>query len=139
MRRAYVSAVLSKDASFFDKHGAGEVATYAGKEMDTIRAGLGDKLGFAVWTSTIVVCSLIIGFSVASRITGFLFSIVPIVLIIFGLLAWATEVVGAPSLRLEGKMSNFVEEVMGSMRVVQAFGMANALVRKFDKDMLKVS
>lgn len=113
------------------------MATYAGKEIASIRAGFGEKLGFAVWTSTIVVCSLIIGFSVAARITGFLFSIVPILVALFALLGWLTEKVGAPSLRIEGKMSNFVEEIMGSMRVVQAFGMNRALLDRFDSDMLK--
>ncbi|UZJ53081.1 hypothetical protein CBS101457_002401 [Exobasidium rhododendri] len=136
LRHSYVASVLSQDASYFDTHGAGEVATHAGKEIHVIRTGFGEKLGFSIWTTTILICSLIIGFSVAARVTGFLFTIVPIVLAVFTLLAMATEKVGAPALRLEGRASSFVEEIFGSMRIVQSFGMSNALLDKYSKDML---
>ena len=139
LRHSYVASILSQDASYFDIHGAGEVATHAGKEIHVIRTGFGEKLGFTIWTLTILLASLIIGFSVAARVTGFLFSIVPIVFAVFALLAMATEKVGAPALRLEGRASTFVEEIFGSMRIVQSFGMASDLLDKYDKDMLNKS
>lgn len=136
MRLAYVASVLAQDASYFDTHGAGEVASHAGKEINLIRTGFGEKLGFALWTSTIVVCSLIIGFCVAARVTGFLFTVVPLVVVMFALLSKASEAIGAPALRLEGRASSYVEEIVGSMRIVQSFNMAAQLLRKYDKDML---
>ena len=136
LRHSYVASVLSQDASYFDVHGAGEVATHAGKEIHVIRTGLGEKLGFSIWTMTILLASLIIGFSVAARVTGFLFTIIPIILAVFALLAYATEKVSAPALRLEGRASTFVEEIFGSMRIVQSFGMPAKLLAKYDTEML---
>lgn len=136
LRHCYIASVVSQDASYFDMHGAGEVATHAGKEIHVIRRGLGEKLGFTIWTLTILLSSIIIGFSVAARVTGFLFSIVPIVLAVFALLAMATEKVSAPALRLEGRASSFVEEIFGSMRIVQSFGMSGELLEKYNKDLL---
>lgn len=136
MRHAYVASVLSQDASYFDEHGAGEVATHAGKEVNAIRTSLGEKLGMTIWTLTILICSLIVGFSIAARVTGFLFSVVPLVIAMFALLGWASEAVGGPALRLEGRASTFLEEIMGSMRIVQSFGMAKALLAKYDSELL---
>ncbi|MCO5565328.1 hypothetical protein L7F22_019001 [Adiantum nelumboides] len=136
LRHAYIASILSQDASYFDQHGAGEVATHAGKEVNAIRTSLGEKLGMTIFTTTILVCSLIIGFSVAARVTGFLFTVVPIIFAIFGLLGYASELVGGPALRLEGRASTFLEEVIGSMRIVQSFGMAKALLQKYDQDLL---
>lgn len=136
LRHTYIAAVLSQDASYFDEHGAGEVATHAGKEVNAIRTSLGEKLGMTLFTMTILFCSLIIGFSVAARVTGFLFTVVPIIFAIFGLLGYASESVGGPALRLEGRASTFLEEVIGSMRIVQSFGMAKALLNKYDQDLL---
>lgn len=137
LRHAYVASVLSQDASYFDEHGAGEIAAHAGKEINMVRTAFGEKLGFSLWTTTILVASIIQGFCVAARVTGFLFAVVPLVLALFAILAWTSEAVGAPALRLEGRASTFVEEILSSMRIVQSFGMTDALLRKYNFDMLR--
>ncbi|PWN46891.1 P-loop containing nucleoside triphosphate hydrolase protein [Violaceomyces palustris] len=137
LRHAYVSATLAQDASHFDLHGAGEIAARAGKDISTIRVGFGEKLGYAVWSTAVLVCSVIIGFVKSARIAGVLFALLPFTMILFSLMAYATERVGVPALRIEGRASTFLEQILSSVRVVQSFGMEASLMRRFDSAMLK--
>ena len=137
LRHAYVSAVLAQDASHFDLHGAGEIANRAGKDIGSIRVGFGEKLGYVVWGFSTLLVSVIIGFVKAPIIAAVLFCMLPITIAIFTILGRATEKVGAPVLRIEGRASTFLEQVLGSVRVVQSFGMESELMKRFDQAMLK--
>jgi ATP-binding cassette subfamily B (MDR/TAP) protein 1 len=137
LRHAYIASVLSQDAAYHDRHGAGEVATHAGKECGTIRVALGEKLGFVVWSLSTLVSSVTVGFIKNSRVAGTLFALIPFCVILFSLLAMLTERIGGPMLRLEGRASSFLEECLGGVRVTQAFGMREHLVERFDHAMLK--
>lgn len=137
LRHTYIASVLAQDASHFDLHGAGEIANRASKDISVIRAGFGEKLAYFSWSGATLVVSAIIGFTKAPRIAGVLFALLPLTMIIFAVLGKATEVVGAPALRIEGRSSTFLEQVLGSVRVVQSFGMEAELLRRFDKVMLK--
>lgn len=137
MRHSYIASVLAQDASHFDLHGAGEIANRASKDISVIRAGFGEKLAYFCWSGATLLVSAIIGFTKAPRIAGVLFALLPLTMIIFSVLGKATEIVGAPALRIEGRSSTFLEQVLGSVRVVQSFGMESQLLKRFDKVMLK--
>lgn len=137
LRHTYIASVLAQDASHFDLHGAGEIANRASKDISVIRAGFGEKIAYATWSSATVIVSAIIGFAKAPRIAGVLFALLPLTMIIFTVLGKATEMVGAPALRIEGRSSTFLEQVLGSVRVVQSFGMERQLLKRFDQVMLK--
>ncbi|KAJ9475209.1 putative Alpha-factor-transporting ATPase (putative) [Pseudozyma hubeiensis] len=137
LRHTYVASVLAQDASHFDLHGAGEIANRASKDISVIRAGFGEKLGYFCWSGATLLVAVIIGFIKSPRVAGVLFALLPLTVIIFAILGKATEAVGAPALRLEARASTFLEQVLGSVRVVQSFGMDAQLQRHFDKLMLK--
>lgn len=137
MRHTYIASVLAQDASHFDLHGAGEIANRASKDISVIRAGFGEKLAYFSWSGSTLLVSVIIGFTKAPRIAGVLFALLPLTMIIFSVLGKATEVVGAPALRIEARSSTFLEQVLGSVRVVQSFGMESQLLKRFDMVMLK--
>ncbi|KAJ1020783.1 hypothetical protein NDA16_004173 [Ustilago loliicola] len=137
LRHTYVASVLAQDASHFDLHGAGEIANRASKDISVIRAGFGEKVAYATWSGATILVSAIIGFVKAPRIAGVLFALLPLTMIIFTVLGKATEIVGAPALRIEGRSSTFLEQVLGSVRVVHSFGMERQLLKRFDQVMLK--
>ncbi len=137
LRHTYVASVLAQDASHFDLHGAGEIANRASKDISVIRAGFGEKLAYFSWSGATIIASAVIGFIKAPRIAGVLFALLPLTMIIFTVLGKATEIVGAPALRIEARSSTFLEQVLGSVRVVQSFGMESQLLKRFDKVMLK--
>nr|CDI57199.1 related to multidrug resistance protein 1 [Melanopsichium pennsylvanicum 4] len=137
LRHSYIASVLAQDISHFDLHGAGEIANRASKDISVIRAGFGEKLAYFCWSGATLLVSAIIGFVKAPRIAGVLFALLPLTMIIFSVLGKATERVGAPALRIEGRSSTFLEQVLGSVRVVQSFGMEEQLLKRFDQAMLK--
>lgn len=137
LRRSYIASVLAQDASHFDLHGAGEIANRASKDISVIRAGFGEKVAYLTWSFSTLFVAVIVGFVKAPRIAGVLFALLPLTSIIFAVLGKATEVVGAPALRIEGQSSTFLEQILGSVRVVQSFGMESRLLERLDKAMLK--
>lgn len=46
---AYIRAILSQDAAYFDKHGSGEITARGAKDMDIISKGYGEHLGWVMW------------------------------------------------------------------------------------------
>jgi ATP-binding cassette subfamily B (MDR/TAP) protein 1 len=54
MREQYLSAVLVQDQAFFDRVGPGEIVSRANTDIDAIRIGLGERLGYLVWTSSTI-------------------------------------------------------------------------------------
>ena len=137
LRHTYIASVLAQDASHFDLHGAGEIANRASKDISLIRAGFGEKVAYVTWSFATLLVAVIVGFVKAPRIAGVLFCLLPLTSIIFYVLGKATEAVGAPALRIEGQSSTYLEQILGSVRVVQSFGMESRLLERFDRAMLK--
>lgn len=55
VREQYLSAVISQDQAFFDRVGSGEIASRASKDIDSIRTGLGERLGYLIWASSTII------------------------------------------------------------------------------------
>lgn len=136
LRHAYISSTLAQDAEHFDQHGAGEIATKAGKDVNTVRVGLGEKSGYLFWSLSTLIASIVTGFVKAPKVAGFLFVLIPLTVATFAVLGWAGGKAGAPALKLEGRASSYVEQILSSVRVVQSFGMEKNLVQRYDQAML---
>lgn len=54
LREQYLAAILVQDQAFFDRIGPGEIVTRAGKDINLIRTGLGEKLGYLTWSLAII-------------------------------------------------------------------------------------
>jgi hypothetical protein len=55
MQVAYIAAVVSQDAVYFDKHGCGEISARATKDIAVIRKGYGEHLGWLVWCGLYII------------------------------------------------------------------------------------
>jgi ATP-binding cassette subfamily B (MDR/TAP) protein 1 len=55
VREQYLSSILSQDQAFFDRVGAGEIITRASRDIDSIRTGLGERLGYLIWASAAII------------------------------------------------------------------------------------
>jgi len=59
LREQYLSSIVVQDQAFFDRIGPGEIVTRASKDIDSVRTGLGERLGYLVWSfSSIVAVSV---------------------------------------------------------------------------------
>ncbi|KDN36704.1 hypothetical protein K437DRAFT_265240, partial [Tilletiaria anomala UBC 951] len=136
LQHAYVASVLAQDSTYFDLHGAGEIATRAGKEINAVRVGFGEKMGYAVWSTSTLLASVTSAFVNAPRVAGVLFTAILFLLFAFAALAALTELIGTPALRLEGLAASLLEQILASVRVVQSFGMEQNLLTRLDTDIL---
>lgn len=41
--------MLSQDQAFFDRVGSGEIVTKVSRDIDLVRTGMGDRLGYLIW------------------------------------------------------------------------------------------
>jgi hypothetical protein len=50
LREQYLSSIVVQDQAFFDRIGPGEIVTRASKDIDSVRTGLGERLGYLIWS-----------------------------------------------------------------------------------------
>lgn len=55
LREQYLSAIVVQDQAFFDRIGPGEIVTRASKDIDSVRTGLGERLGYLIWSLSSVI------------------------------------------------------------------------------------
>lgn len=137
LRHEFVANILVQDAAYFDLVGPGEVAARAGKDISTVRTGLGEKIAFVVWSLSTLVTGIVSAFVHLPRLGGILFSIVPFTFIAFGILGKATDILGGPALLVEGRAASLLEQILSSVRVVQAFNMGPELTKRLNEGMLE--
>ena len=73
LRLLYLRSVLRQDIAFFDKIGAGEIATRIETDMNLIQSGISEKVALACMFLSSFIVAFIIAFSVQARIAGVLF------------------------------------------------------------------
>lgn len=133
LRLAYVRSVVHQDAQFFEDVGPGEVATRIVKDIGTVKTAAGEKLGFLIWGFSTLLAALITSFIVAPRLAGVLFAILPVGLILFAAAATPGEKVQGRITEADGKANTFLEQILSSIRIVQAFAAENVLIAKYDE------
>lgn len=138
IRNAYLESILRQDISFFDHVGAGEVAGRTTKDIALIQGGIGEKLAFAIWCFTTIVVGIIIGFIKAARMAGVLLSLIPFTFFLYWLTVRMGNKFTDQELEAEGKASSFLDQVLGSIRIAQAFSAESALSIRYDEHLEKV-
>lgn len=54
LRDQYLAAVLVQDPASFDRIGSGEIVSRANRDVDSIRTGLGERLGYHIWSFAMI-------------------------------------------------------------------------------------
>lgn len=157
LRYTYVASIIIQDPAFFEKVGSGEICTLASKDIAAIRTAFGEMLGYLVWSLTTVIAvsprnppsrlvlipsiytfqGLTSAFANSPKLGGVLFSLIPFLIIVFGVLNWGNNIVAAPANDLEGQTSTLIEQILSSVRIVQSFNMGSSLIQRLDSDLLK--
>lgn len=55
LREQYLAAIVVQDQAFFDRIGPGEIVSRASKDINLIRTGLGERLGYLIWSLAIII------------------------------------------------------------------------------------
>ncbi|BFZ56053.1 hypothetical protein PYCC9005_003095 [Savitreella phatthalungensis] len=138
IRNAYLASVLRQDITFFDEVGAGEVSGRTTKDISIIQGGIGEKLAFAIWSSVTIVVGIIIGLTKATKMAGVLFSIIPFTLILYYINVKLGNRFTEDELHAEGKAGNFLDNILGSVRIVHAFEARDELADRHDDRLKRV-
>ena len=138
IRNAYLQSVLRQDITFFDTVGAGEVAGRTTKDIAMIQGGIGEKAAFAIWCFTTILVGVIIGFIKAPRMAGVLLALIPFTLILYAISVRFGNKYTEEELEADGKAGNFLDNVLGSVRIVQAFSAENILSDRYYEYLKKI-
>ncbi|ORY78571.1 P-loop containing nucleoside triphosphate hydrolase protein [Protomyces lactucae-debilis] len=138
IKQAYLEAVLSQDIVFFDKVGAGEVASRTTKDIAAIQAGIGEKVSFLVWSFATLLIGLIVAFIKGPVMASALLALFPFVGICYTINVYFNNKFTGEELAADGHAGSFLDGVLGSVRIVQAFSMQLPLVERFDQHLLKL-
>ncbi|KAK9465451.1 P-loop containing nucleoside triphosphate hydrolase protein [Lipomyces arxii] len=132
IRQNYLGAILKQNMAYFDKLGTGEITTRISSDTMMIQDGISEKLGYLISFSSTFVCSFIVGYSLSPRLAGFL-SIVA-VFIVGSFIFASSRMTALYSKALNGSSAggSIVEEVLSSIRNVQAFGIQERLSSRYD-------
>ncbi|KAK0531811.1 hypothetical protein OC835_003549 [Tilletia horrida] len=136
VREIYVAAILAQDVSYFDVHGPGEVASRISKNANQVRVGFGEKMAYLTYGISNLVVALCFAFARSWRIAIIVYGIIPLTAAIFAVLGVLSERIGAPASVMEDRVASFIEQMLASPRVVQAFSMQAALIDRLESAML---
>ncbi|WVQ70592.1 hypothetical protein IAR50_000111 [Cryptococcus sp. DSM 104548] len=132
LRERYLAAVLRQEIAYFDDLGAGEVATRIQTDCHLVQEGTSEKIGLVFQYLAQFVTGFVLAFVKSPRLAGALFSIFPVIMMVGGIMMTGMSKYGTGSLEYIAKAGNIAEEVIGSIRTVQAFGKEKVLGDKFD-------
>ena len=133
LRLEYVQAVLRQDMSYFDTYTPGSVATKISNNANLIQNGLAEKAGTAIQGFAMLIASFIVAFTRSWNLTLPVATSVPASVFLVGITVMMDAKVDAKILDIYSKAGGLVEETLGSIRVVVAFGAKNKLRAKYDK------
>ncbi|KAK9449525.1 P-loop containing nucleoside triphosphate hydrolase protein [Limtongia smithiae] len=133
IREHYLKATLKQNIGYFDRLGSGEVTTRISADTLLIQDAISEKIGFIISNLTTFFVAFGIGFALSYRLTFIMTSIAVFVLTTFFLSSG--KMVKFYKLALGGVSTggSLAEEVLSSVRNVQAFGIQERLVMKYDK------
>jgi ABC-type multidrug transport system fused ATPase/permease subunit len=55
LRQQYLAAVIVQDQAFFDRIGPGEIVTRASRDIESVRTGMGERLGYLIFSSSNII------------------------------------------------------------------------------------
>ncbi|KAF8895324.1 P-loop containing nucleoside triphosphate hydrolase protein [Infundibulicybe gibba] len=130
IRERYLKAVLRQDIQYFDKVGAGEVATRI--QTDTLQQGISEKVALVVNFSAAFITGFVLAYVRSWRLALALSSILPCLAITGGLMNKTMSAYMQLSLKHVADGGNLAEEVISTIRTAQAFGTQKTLTGLYD-------
>lgn len=133
IRREYLRAALSQEVAYFDFGTGGSIATQATSNGRLIQGGISEKLGLTFQGLSAFVTAFVVAFVTNWKLTLITLCIAPATIIVMGIIASIEAGYETKILEIYAQANSFAEGVLASARTVQAFGMRERLVIKFEE------
>ncbi|KAF9441291.1 hypothetical protein P691DRAFT_587071, partial [Macrolepiota fuliginosa MF-IS2] len=122
VRERYLRAVLGQDIQYFDKVGAGEVATRIQTDTHLVQQGTSEKVALAVNYLASFICGFVLAYVRSWRLALALSSVLPFFGITGAIMTKFMTKFMQSSLKHTAESGSLAEEVISTVRTAQAFG-----------------
>lgn len=138
VREEYLKSVLKQNIAYFDKLGTGEITTRISSDTMVIQEGISEKLGYMISFASTFTLAFVVALTQNTRLTGLILAITVVLFTCFYLVSSQMTKLFGKSLDGSSAGGTIVEEVLSSVRNVQAFGIQERIAVKYD-EFLKIS
>ncbi|KAJ8103745.1 P-loop containing nucleoside triphosphate hydrolase protein [Lipomyces tetrasporus] len=133
IRENYLRATLKQNIGYFDKLGSGEITTRISSDTLLIQDAISEKVGFIVSNVTTFFAAFALGFALSYKLTFIMMSVAVFILTTFFISSGKMTKYYKLALGGVSTGGTLAEEVLSSVRNVQAFGIQDRLALKYDK------
>ena len=133
VRQNYLRAVLRQEIAYFDDLGAGEVATRIQTDCHLVQDGTSERVALVMQYLATFVTGFALAFARGWRLALALSSLLPVIMTVGVVMMTLMSKYTTASLEHIAKAGTLAEEVIGSIRTIQAFGTNLVLGKKFDQ------
>nr|GAT60228.1 predicted protein [Mycena chlorophos] len=122
IREKYLKAILRQDIAFFDKVGAGEVATRIQTDTHLVQQGMSEKVALVVNFLSAFLTGFVVAYVRNWRLALAMSSILPCIAFTGGVMNRVISKFQQRSLKHVAESGSLAEEVISTIRTAQAFG-----------------
>lgn len=118
--------------AYFDTYTPGSVATRISNNANLIQTGMSEKVGTCCQGVAMLISAFVVAFTQSWRLTLPVATSIPTAVTLVGITVALDAKLEAKILDIYSKAGGLVEETLGSIRVVVAFGAGDRLSKKYD-------
>ncbi|KAK9453362.1 P-loop containing nucleoside triphosphate hydrolase protein [Dipodascopsis uninucleata] len=133
IRERYLEAVLRQNMGYFDKLGTGEITSRISSDAILIQEGISEKVGYCIANFSTLIAGLAVALSRSYKLALILSVVSVMMMISFGIGSQKMKRAIRKSLGGYAVGGTLAEEVLASVRNVQAFGIQERLALRYDK------
>ena len=132
LREVFLASTLRQEIWHFDKQGNGAIATQVTTNSTRIQGGIAEKLTFAIQALAMFFASFIVALSVQWKLALITMSVIPAIFIITGGCVAIDAAQEARIIRIYSRAAVLAEEVLSSIRTVNAFWAKEKMAHKYN-------
>ncbi|KAK7207986.1 P-loop containing nucleoside triphosphate hydrolase protein [Myxozyma melibiosi] len=132
IREQYLRATLKQNMGYFDRLGSGEVTTRISSDTLLVQDAMSEKVGFIISNVTTFFGAFVVGFIRSYKLTFIMTSVAAFIIATFFISSGKMTKYYKLALGGVSIGGTLAEEILSSVRIVQAFGIQDRLSIKYD-------
>ncbi|KAK9448417.1 P-loop containing nucleoside triphosphate hydrolase protein [Limtongia smithiae] len=132
IREKYLEATLRQNVAYFDKVGTGEITSRISGDAILIQEGISEKIGYCIANFATLIAGFIVALTRSYQLALILSSMLAMMITSFSFGSQAMKRAIRRSLSGYSVGGTLAEEVLSSIRNVQAFGIQERLALRYD-------
>jgi ATP-binding cassette, subfamily B (MDR/TAP), member 1 len=137
---AFFEAILKHDVTYYDIQGSSVgLSTLASSSMELYKAAVGQKLGMAIQSFSVIVAAIVIGFTYAWQLCLVVMAFLPLLGLGGYLFGSQSSKFAAEQVQAYGEAGALVDEALGSIRTVTALSLQHHFVERLKASLVGVT